>query len=357
MADRHLSIAEKVEIIRIVGDNVRSTREAAREFNARHPERPPIRHRTVAYLNNIFNTTGNVTKPRPRGLNNREHHLDAVILAAYRNNPHTSLRDMARNLNISYSKIWRCLRRHKLKPYKPKYLHTLEDGDLHRRMEYCLWAQGNYLNDREFLKKIMFSDEATFTTNGVVSSQNCRYWATENPNWVINCKRQYSQKINVWCGILNARIIGPFFFFDTLNAERFLHFLNTELMDVLDDLPLDERRDLYFQLDGSPVHNARIVRAWLDENFPLRWIGRNSPLIEWAPRSPDITPLDFFLWGTIKNVVYASRPQNIQELCQRIRQACREISPEILRRVVLNHKRRLEKCIRLQGDLVEKDPI
>jgi len=25
---------------------------------------------------------------------------------------------------------------------------------------------------------------------------------------------------------------------------------------------------------------------------------------EFLPRSPDITPLDFYLWGTLKNVVY-----------------------------------------------------
>lgn len=196
-------------------------------------------------------------------------------------------------------------------------------------------------------------------TNGVVSSQNCRYWAAENPNWIINCKSQYSQKVNVWCAILNTKIIGPFFFFNTLNTPRFLNFLNTELMDSIDDLPLVVRRELYFQLDGASIHNARIVRAWLDENFPLRWIGRNSRLIEWSPRSPDITPLDFFLWGTIKNIVYASRPRNREELCERIRQACREISPGMLRRVVLNNRRRIEKCIQLQGDLllVEKSPI
>jgi hypothetical protein len=350
-----LSIPEKVEIIRLVGDNVRSNREAAREFNARHPERPPIHHSVVANVNRLFNVTGNVVRSRPRI--NRRHPLDAAILAEYHNNPCTSLRDMARNLNITYTKIWRCLRRHKLKPYKPKFLHTLEEGDTQRRMEYCLWCQGNYLNDREFLKNIMFSDEATFTTNGVVSAQNCRYWATENPNWVINCKRQYSQKVNVWCALLNTKIIGPFFFFNTLNAERFLNFLNTEFMDAIEELPLIDRRELYIQLDGASVHNARIVRTWLDDNFPLRWIGRNSSLIEWPPRSPDITPLDFFLWGSIKNVVYKTRPQNIEQLCDRIRQACREISAEVLRRVVVNNRRRIEKCVRLQGDLVERGVI
>ncbi|KAJ8961568.1 hypothetical protein NQ318_014820 [Aromia moschata] len=31
--------------------------------------------------------------------------------------------------------------------------------------------------DLHFYKSIIFSDESTFPTNGVVSSQNCRFWA------------------------------------------------------------------------------------------------------------------------------------------------------------------------------------
>jgi hypothetical protein len=34
-----------------------------------------------------------------------------------------------------------------------------------------------------------------------------------------------------------------------------------------------------------------------------RWIGRGGP-IAWPPRSPDLTPLDIFLWGYVKNTVY-----------------------------------------------------
>jgi len=38
-----------------------------------------------------------------------------------------------------------------------------------------------------------------------------------------------------------------------------------------------------------------------DENLPGQWIGRRGA-IEFPPRSPDITPLDLYLWGTLKDV-------------------------------------------------------
>lgn len=55
-------------------------------------------------------------------------------------------------------------------------------------MEFCLWLQGMYLENPNFLKNILYTDEATFTTKRVVSSQNSRMWCEDNPHWVIECK-------------------------------------------------------------------------------------------------------------------------------------------------------------------------
>lgn len=58
----------------------------------------------------------------------------------------------------------------------------------------------------------------------------------------------------------------------------------------------------FFMMDGAPAHTSRLVTDWLYEHFAQNWIGNNGPE-EWPPRSPDLTPLDFFLWGYLKNVV------------------------------------------------------
>lgn len=94
------------------------------------------------------------------------------------------------------------------------------------------------LNDIEFLNKIMFADEATFATNGEVSLLN--------PIFINNWKRQYTQKVNVRCGILNTRIICLFFFFDKyMKHAKVFNFLTTKLMDVIDDLPLSKMRTVF----------------------------------------------------------------------------------------------------------------
>lgn len=346
-----LTIAEKVEIVRLVGDNFRTAREAATEFNNRHPDRPPIDHVKVWRINNLFNRTGKVCNKQDRRA--RDHVGDAEILRFVRENPRCSLRRMSILLNVPKDTIWRCFRRNKLRPFKPVFLHTLEDGDEERRLEYCFWCQGEFLNNPNIFKNILFSDQATFTTNGTVNSQNTRNWSVENPHWVINCRRQYSEKVNVWCGILNERIIGPYFFDGNLNAERFINFLQNEFSNEIENLPLIAYNNIIFQLDGAPIHNALVVRNWLNENFPRRWIGRNSPLINCPPRSPDLTPLDYFLWGFLKNEVYKTQPRNSLELKNQIRQACAEITPATLRKVMANNRKRIEACIRADGGLIE----
>ena len=57
----------------------------------------------------------------------------------------------------------------------------------------------------------------------------------------------------------------------------------------------DDCADLYFQQDGAPAHYAVSVRKWIDEHFPGRWISHRGA-VEWPARSPNLTPLDFFLW-------------------------------------------------------------
>jgi hypothetical protein len=75
-------------------------------------------------------------------------------------------------------------------------------------------------------------------------------------------------------------------------------------------------RNIVFQQDGAPAHYARIVTDWLDENIPV-WIGRGGD-IRWPPRSPDLTPLDFFIWPFVKNLVYQNQPVDREDLQDKI---------------------------------------
>ncbi|KOC61690.1 hypothetical protein WH47_05838, partial [Habropoda laboriosa] len=52
------------------------------------------------------------------------------------------------------------------------------------------------------------------------------------------------------------------------------------------------------------------------------WIGREEP-INWPVRSPDLNPLDFYLWRHLKFLVYNTPVNNVEELRHRIQDSCR----------------------------------
>lgn len=76
--------------------------------------------------------------------------------------------------------------------------------------------------------------------------------------------------------------------------------------------------------------------------------------IQWPPRSPDLTPLDFYFWGYIKNEVYKEPLQNIEELKNKITHVCHNISKDVLKKVTSNEvKKRLEFCMTSNGQHFE----
>jgi len=66
----------------------------------------------------------------------------------------------------------------------------------------------------------------------------------------------------------------------------------------------------------------------LDATFPNRWIGSDG-LTLWPPRSPDITPLDFFLWGYVKHKMFSTPVPDITNLKARITDAFATITEDM----------------------------
>ncbi len=65
----------------------------------------------------------------------------------------------------------------------------------------------------------------------------------------------------------------------------------------------------------------------------------------WLPRSPDLAPNDFFLWGYIKEKVYVNHPRTLAELEANITKVIEEVPQTVLKRVFSNLVHRVECCI------------
>ncbi|GFU61928.1 hypothetical protein TNCV_2830441 [Trichonephila clavipes] len=52
--------------------------------------------------------------------------------------------------------------------------------------------------------------------------------------------------------------------------------------------------------------------------------------MNWPPRSCHVTPLDYSLWGYVKSLVYADKPQTLDHLEDNICRVIADIRPQML---------------------------
>jgi hypothetical protein len=90
---------------------------------------------------------------------------------------------------------------------------------------------------------------------------------------------------------------------------------------------------MWFQQEGTTCHNAHEMTELLREKFLDRVISRKGDH-NWPPRSCDLTPYDFFLWGFVKSHVYANKTQTIPELKAEIRRVIGETELQLCRNVM-----------------------
>ena len=280
----------------------------------------------------------------------------AAVRQAFNVNPQCSARrnDLPHISRSSFNRIaHRDIHWH---PYHIQKRHALDQGDSQRRLNFCHWLVNH--PDR-FLSDIIIGDEAAFHMNGEVNSWNVRCSA-ENRNGVQDFTYDIpndQRKLLVWIGLVGDNsIIGPFFFDGNINGDTYLQMINHQVVPELQRYGIQGngalRRKWWFQ-DGAPAHRRRDVRDRLQELFPHRVVALGHQP-EWPARSPDLTPLDFFLWGYLKERIYRTVPATLQDLRNRITREVQALRrTRMVRRAVRAMAQRAHRCIELHGAHVE----
>ncbi|GFW49562.1 uncharacterized protein TNCV_2843431 [Trichonephila clavipes] len=162
------------------------------------------------------------------------------------------------------------------------------------RRRFVEWAQNEIAVVPDFHKRILFSDEAHFRLNGYVK-KNCRIWSEANPQMYVETPL-HPEKLTVWCALWAGAVVPT---------------IDRATIDLLKD------------------------------TFGDRLISRFGP-VNWPPRSCDLTPLDYILWGYVKSLVYANKPQTLDHLEDNIRRVIADIRPQMLEKVIENWTSRLD---------------
>ena len=71
--------------------------------------------------------------------------------------------------------------------------------------------------------------------------------------------------------------------------------------------------NIWFQQDCTTCHIAEATLDVLRRVFEARIISRRADVV-WPPRSYDLAPLDYYLWGAVKDKCFADKPETIDAL-------------------------------------------
>lgn len=333
-----------------------SAAEAVRKFNTHFKIKRKKDGPTTAYVTQLikkFRDTGSVEdrkRVKTSTVCNEEN--SKKVKDVIEQNPKIGHRRIAQQVGLKRQSTLNIMKKLlNLFPYKIQVYQALQEKDFERRLRFGN-TMCNMIDEKRFdIGKIWFSDEAHFHLEGFVNKQNWRFWASENPYFMTQ-KPLHSKKLTVWCAISSYGIIGPVFIKGSVTGESYLSLLQEEFITKV-----QENRDfgqMWFMQDGARPHTTNQNLTYLYGKFSDRVISNRFPEvlnagIEWPPYSPDLNPCDYFLWGYLKERVYSSGPQNLEQLENAIKNEIGLISSEMISRVLNNFKDRIRHLIVTDG--------
>ena len=206
------------------------------------------------------------------------------LIRVTRMNPHTTYAriKLQCGLDCSTDTIYRVLKEYGLINWLAKKRPLLSPEAAAKRLAWCLerrhWRYEDWL-------KIMWSDECSVERG----SGKERRWVFRFPyeKWEKEMIQPYLKGKGV-----SVMVWGAFVGKEKSNLVRMVRNPDTKrngytaasYMDLLDGkIPTMWEPGLLFMQDNAPIHTARIVREWLEEN--------GIDVLEWPPYSPDLSPI------------------------------------------------------------------
>ncbi|KAJ8874699.1 hypothetical protein PR048_025565 [Dryococelus australis] len=234
----------------------------ADEFCLLYPDTAVPNNATITKLINYFGENGSVADKKRSGrlaflVGAKLADVERIVLRS----PLKSLRRLSAQVGISYGSAQQAMKKLHLRAYHVRCVQVRKGPD----------------QDKRLLEKVFFTDEAGFHLSGYVNSQNSTILSSANPH-VLHEKPLLYQKI----GSVVCCVTSP-----NMNCTK------TLLLSLLHFLTL-MNCDFWFQQDSTTCHTLNATMQFLLKFFGDRLISAGL----WPPRSPDLSPPDFFLWDT-----------------------------------------------------------
>jgi len=190
-------------------------------------------------------------------------------------------------------------------------------------------------------KKVLFSDESTFTVFKITGKQYV--WRTPKEKYDAECIMpvvKHSQGQMVW-GCFSWYGLGPLTAINGyVNASAYIKILQEYAIPAIEILY--PNKDYFFQEDNAPCHTAKTTRKFIEEKQIRR--------LPWPASSPDLNPIEH-LWDEVERRIRARKPapSNLRQLNTYVQEAWKEIPAEIYCNLIESMPRRCKAVIETNG--------
>jgi hypothetical protein len=120
-------------------------------------------------------------------------------------------------MGVLRMQVGRTVHEEDLHPYQNQKVQHLGPGDPVQCMNLCHSITAH----PELLSIILFTDEVSFTWDGINNSQNFHMWSHGNPHKTVVTSLQRRSSVNVWRHFLGSKLISPFVFDNSLTCHTY----------------------------------------------------------------------------------------------------------------------------------------
>lgn len=289
------------------------------------------------------------SKKRGRPVKVNRTTLDRLRKMVKSENP-PSQRNMARLLKIPLMTVNYHIRNTlKMHVRLKQNVHVLSEGSVVKRRQRS-WPFYRFLLAN--LERIVTSDEAWFYLSGC-NGQRRIYYAPKGKMPQRKCatrKPTHSKGVMVWGGVsmkgkTSLRFIRPGAKIDSTYyvTEVLKPFVKTDLKRLYPN------GDAIFHQDSAPAHVAKNTLKFFADS-KLAYVDPES----WMPQSPDLAPMDYFVWGYLKQQLWKRKVTTINGLKRALLDEWKKLPQEMINRALIHWKKRCRLTYYNKGRQIEQ---
>ena len=288
-------------------------------------------------------------KPHKRRSDAFQEDMINNIQAMIDENPGRSMRNIATELKISDWSVRRIVKQDiRYKSYSLRRGQFMTEATKEKRCERAQKLVNFFKHPPAQDLLIFYSDEKNFSQDQKVNRKNDRWLCSDPEEVPIVMATKFPATVMVLGVVSNKGDVMPPHVFEAglkVNTEVYLNVLATVVKPWMDGIAGGS--PYVWQQDGAPAHTAKATQDWCQLNLPFFWSKEM-----WPPSSPDLNPLDFYVWGVAERDTNRTPHNTKNALINSIMEVFSNFSREDVMTACCRVRGRCEEVVEAKGDFI-----